>query len=141
MKICPWCESGYPDELMQCPLHGGILSEIRDLKPGMLVRGTYRIQRKLSQGGMGHVYLAKQILLGELQVLKFLPRELSGDQNWTNRFLPARSADAAADSAQERGTGRQPGAGRRRHAFLLNGIYRRAGLMEVRIAARPSRSR
>jgi eukaryotic-like serine/threonine-protein kinase len=87
MKICPWCESGYPDELMQCPLHGGILSEIRDLKPGMLVRGTYRIQRKLSQGGMGHVYLAQQILLGELQVLKFLPRELSGDQNWTNRFL------------------------------------------------------
>ena len=87
MKICPWCESGYPDELMKCPLHGGILSEIRDLKPGMLVRRTYRIQRKLSQGGMGHVYLAQQILLGELQVLKFLPRELSGDQNWTNRFL------------------------------------------------------
>lgn len=87
MKICPWCEAGYPDELTQCPLHGGILSEIRDLKPGMLVRGTYRIVRKLNQGGMGDVYLARQILLGELQVLKFLSNELSRDQDWTSRFL------------------------------------------------------
>ena len=87
MKICPWCEAGYPDELTQCPLHGGILSEIRDLKPGMLVRGTYRIVQKLNHGGMGQVYLARQILLGELQVLKFLSSELSRNQEWTSRFL------------------------------------------------------
>ena len=87
MKICPWCEAGYPDELTQCPLHGGILSEIRDLKPGMLVRGTYRIVRKLNQGGMATVYLARHILLGELQVLKFLSSQLSRDQEWISRFL------------------------------------------------------
>ncbi len=87
MKICPQCEAGYPDELTTCPVHGGLLSEIRDLKPGMLVRGTYRIVRKLNQGGMGNVYLAQHILLNELQVLKFLPSRLSRDKEWTDRFL------------------------------------------------------
>lgn len=87
MKICPQCEAGYPDELTTCPVHGGLLSEIRDLKPGMLVRNTYRILRKLSQGGMGQVYLAEHILLNETQVLKFLSRELSHNQDWTKRFL------------------------------------------------------
>lgn len=87
MKICPRCEAGYPDELTTCPLHGGLLSEIRDLKPGMLVRGTYRILRKISQGGMGHVYLAQHILLDEPQVLKFLSNELQRDQAWYDRFL------------------------------------------------------
>jgi len=87
MKICPRCEAGYPDELTTCPVHGGLLSEIRDLKPGMLVRNTYRIVRKLSQGGMGSVYLAEHILLKEPQVLKFISRELSRDEKWTNRFL------------------------------------------------------
>lgn len=87
MKLCPQCEAGYPDELTTCPVHGGLLSEIRDLKPGMLVRGTYRIVRKLSQGGMGNVYLAEHILLNELQVLKFLSSGLSRDREWTDRFL------------------------------------------------------
>ena len=87
MKICPWCEAGYSDEFISCPVHGGLLSEIRDLKPGMLVRNTYRIVRKLSQGGMGSVYLAQHVLLNEPQVLKFLSNELSRDHDWTNRFL------------------------------------------------------
>ena len=87
MKICPWCETGYHDSYATCPVHGGLLSEIRDLKPGMLIRGTYRIVRKLGQGGMGDVYLAEQILLGEPQVLKFLSKEVSQDQELVSRFL------------------------------------------------------
>lgn len=87
MKLCPLCEAGYPDELATCPVHGGWLSEIRDLKPGMLVRGTYRILGKLNQGGMGQVYVARHTLLNEPQVLKFLSKELSSDAKWTNRFL------------------------------------------------------
>jgi len=87
MKICPLCEAGYPDQLDSCPTHGGLLSEIRDLRPGMLVRGTYRIIRKLGSGNMGQVYLAQHILLDEPQVLKFLSPELSHDQAWTRRFL------------------------------------------------------
>ena len=87
MKICPLCEAGYPDHLETCPTHGGLLSEIRDLRPGMLVRSTYRIIRKLGKGTMGQVYLAQHVLLDEPQVLKFLSPELSHDEAFAQRFL------------------------------------------------------
>jgi WD40 repeat protein/serine/threonine protein kinase len=87
MKICPWCDAGYHDNFTTCPIHGGLLSEIRDLKPGMLIRNTYRIVRKLGRGGMGDVYLADHILLAEPQVLKFLSAEMSRDKDLTTRFL------------------------------------------------------
>jgi len=87
MKLCPQCETGYPDSLTRCPLHGAPLSDLLELRPGMLVRDTYRIVRKLGRGGMGDVYLAEQILLGEPQVLKFLSGEMSRNKDLTSRFL------------------------------------------------------
>lgn len=64
-----------------------MLSEIRELRPGMLIRNTYRIVRKLGQGGMGAVYLAEHTLMGEKQALKFLSPELSKDEAFASRFL------------------------------------------------------
>jgi serine/threonine protein kinase len=87
MKICPQCESGYPDSLTQCPIHGGLLSETRDLRPGMLIRGNYRIIEKLGKGGMGAVYLAQHTLMNEPRALKFLSQDLSEDEEFTRRFL------------------------------------------------------
>jgi serine/threonine protein kinase len=87
MKICPQCDSGYPDSHTTCPTHGLPLNEIRDLKPGMVIRNTYRILRKLGQGGMGAVYLAQHTLMNEPQALKFLSSELSQDHAFTARFL------------------------------------------------------
>ena len=65
MELCPQCTNGYADHVESCPIHGGVLSEIRDLRPGMIVRSTYRIERKLGQGGMGAVYLAEQVFMEE----------------------------------------------------------------------------
>src|ERR1017187_4376747 len=87
MKTCPQCSTGYPDSHTTCPTHGLPLNEIRDLKPGMVIRNTYRIIRKLWQGGMGAVYLAQHTLMDEPQALKFLSSELSHDQAFTARFL------------------------------------------------------
>ena len=87
MKTCPQCDSGYPDSHTTCPTHGLPLNEIRDLKPGMVIRNTYRILRKLGQGGMGAVYLAQHTLMNEPQALKFLSSELSHDEAFTARFL------------------------------------------------------
>jgi serine/threonine protein kinase len=86
MKLCPQCETGYHDQLTSCPTHGGVLSEIRELKPGMLIHKTYRIVRKLGQGGMGTVYLADHLLMEEQRALKFLSAELSQDAAFTGRF-------------------------------------------------------
>jgi serine/threonine protein kinase len=65
MKVCPQCNTGYPESYTTCPNHGVTLNEIRDLKPGMVIRNSYRIVRKLGQGGMGTVYLAQHTLIGE----------------------------------------------------------------------------
>ncbi|MGD0680619.1 MAG: serine/threonine-protein kinase, partial [Terracidiphilus sp.] len=87
MKTCPQCDTGYPDGQTACPIHGHLLNEIRELKPGMVIHKTYRIVRKLGQGGMGTVYLAQHILMDEPRALKFLSPELSRDQAFTGRFL------------------------------------------------------
>jgi serine/threonine-protein kinase len=87
MKHCPQCSTGYPDTLAACPTHGLPLNEIRDLKPGMVVHHSYRIVRKLGQGGMGAVYLAQHTLMDEPRALKFLSSELSQDAAFTARFL------------------------------------------------------
>jgi len=86
MKLCPQCTNGYADHVESCPIHGGMLSEIRDLRPGMIVRSAYRIVRKLGQGGMGAVYLADQVFMEEPRALKFLSSELSQDVDFTARF-------------------------------------------------------
>lgn len=87
MKLCPQCETGYADSHVTCPTHGVMLGEIRELRPGMLIRNTYRVVRKLGQGGMGAVYLCEHTLMDEHQALKFLSPELSQDKAFASRFL------------------------------------------------------
>lgn len=63
------------------------------LTPGTIV-SHYRIIEKIGAGGMGEVYLAEDTPLGRRVALKFLPKNLSADQDMRKRFV--REAQAAA---------------------------------------------
>ena len=86
MKTCPVCDTPFPDQHSTCPTDGAVLIENRELAPGHVVRGKYRIVRKLGQGGMGVVYLAEHQLLGGKLALKFLAVALSQDPQFVKRF-------------------------------------------------------
>jgi len=55
--------------------------------PGALVGSRYRIVAMLGKGGMGEVYRADDLLLGQPVALKFLPQRIAGNPNALARLL------------------------------------------------------
>src|SRR5512135_262164 len=57
----------------------------------------YRILRKLGQGGMGEVFLARDTVLERDVAIKFLPEDVRGDPVARQRFLREARAVATLD--------------------------------------------
>jgi serine/threonine protein kinase len=62
-----------------------LISEGRFL-PGRLIAGRYRIIALLGKGGMGEVYRADDLTLGQAVAIKFLPDEATRDEAMRERF-------------------------------------------------------
>jgi serine/threonine-protein kinase len=89
--ICQRCEAQSENWNGACPACGGTdllkLSPQVDRMLGRVIAGRYKILRRLGQGGMGSVYLAEQVGIGQQVALKFLNSNLSMDPDVARRFL------------------------------------------------------
>ncbi|MFP2930521.1 serine/threonine protein kinase [Pyxidicoccus sp. 3LG] len=89
--ICQRCEAQYETWGGACPACGGTellrVAAPEDRMVGRIIANRYRILRRLGQGGMGSVYLAEQVGIGQQVAMKFLNSGLSLDPDVARRFL------------------------------------------------------
>ena len=90
MKICHTCQQTYSDDVEFCPRDGARLAAQATETEAQLAAGLsrrFRLVRRLGQGGMGTVFLAEQIGVGNRPVaLKVLNRKLLDDPDFLLRF-------------------------------------------------------
>ena len=86
MKYCTVCKSKFEDTVSFCPTDGEVLEDDPASFVGSVLDGQYQIESLLGKGGMGAVYLARHILLGDRVAIKILPPEVRNNAEWLRRF-------------------------------------------------------
>ena len=86
MKYCPSCKTKYEDTVGFCPVHGEVLEDDLSSIVGTVLDGQYQVEALLGKGGMGAVYRARHILLGDRVAIKILPPEVRTNAEWLRRF-------------------------------------------------------
>src|ERR687887_2611310 len=86
MKYCPLCSDKFDDHISFCPKDGEVLEEDSGSLVGKALDGQYQIEALLGRGGMGAVYRARHILLGDRVAIKMLPPEMRSNTEWLRRF-------------------------------------------------------
>src|SRR5687768_15951421 len=89
MKYCPICDRKYDDNVQVCELDGAALRTSRPKQDSLLnnvIKGRYRILKKLGEGGMGTVYLADQFAINRKVALKILSPNYARDEDFIKRF-------------------------------------------------------
>lgn len=86
MKYCTVCKAKYDDGVSFCPKDGEVLEDDPSSIVGTVLDGQYNIESLLGKGGMGAVYLARHILLGDRVAIKILPPEVRNNAEWLRRF-------------------------------------------------------
>jgi len=86
MKYCTLCQTKYEDGISFCPIDGEVLEADPSAIVNTVLDGQYHIESLLGKGGMGAVFLARHILLGDRVAIKILPQEMRNNAEWLRRF-------------------------------------------------------
>jgi serine/threonine-protein kinase len=86
MKTCPVCQEQFADSVTFCANDGEVLEADPTTLVGQKLDNQYFVESLLGKGGMGAVYKARHILLGDLVALKVLPPEMQSNTEWLKRF-------------------------------------------------------
>ena len=90
LSICQSCGFEQASWSGKCPTCGGTeiikVAAKTDKMLEKVIDGRYKIVKKLGQGGMGAVYLAESVGIGQRVALKFLKSDLSQDPDLVRRF-------------------------------------------------------
>ncbi len=94
VKVCLKCRSTFRTTRDTCPKDGAPLVE-RDLAPGALLSGKYRIEEEIGRGGMGVVYRGVHIIMGKTVAIKVISPLFSADPKFLEMFKAEARALAA----------------------------------------------
>jgi serine/threonine-protein kinase len=86
MKTCPQCGSSYENAVTFCQRDGEVLEELAEEMVGRVLDGQYEIESFIARGGMGTLYSARHILLGDRVAIKMLKPEMRSNTEWLRRF-------------------------------------------------------
>ncbi len=105
-RRCPRCQGTFDPPALFCPRDGSPLVETRPTKPvqerrsqpvsrepkppatlnGQLIGGRYKVVRRLGEGGMSYVYLARDMEQDVERAVKILTPRLASDPGSANRL-------------------------------------------------------
>ena len=86
MKYCTACKAKYDDSVSFCSIDGEVLEADPASIVDTVLDGQYQMEALLGKGGMGAVYRARHILLGDRVAIKVLPPEVRNNAEWLRRF-------------------------------------------------------
>ena len=86
MKYCTLCKAKYEDSVTFCSIDGEVLEADPASIVDTVLDGQYQMEALLGKGGMGAVYRARHILLGDRVAIKVLPPEVRSNAEWLRRF-------------------------------------------------------
>ena len=86
MKYCSSCNAKYDDSVSFCSVDGEVLEADPASIVNTVLDGQYQMEALLGRGGMGAVYRARHILLGDRVAIKVLPPEVRTNAEWLRRF-------------------------------------------------------
>jgi serine/threonine protein kinase len=86
MKTCPQCGDNYDATQTFCARDGEVLEDSAQDLIGKVLDGQYEIEAFVASGGMGTVYRARHILLGDRVAIKVLLPQFRANAEWLRRF-------------------------------------------------------